>query len=97
MSAYLIFQAEVLDPDRYEQYKIAAARTVVAAGGRYIVRGGDVVTLEGEAPVGRTVVLEFPTMQVALDWYHSDEYGEARRLRDGAARARVFLVDGINT
>ena len=97
MSAYVIFQAEVLDSDRYEQYKAGAERTVLAAGGRYIVRGGDVVTLEGDAPVGRTVVLEFPTMQAALDWYHSDDYGEARRLRDGAARARVFVVDGIHS
>jgi uncharacterized protein (DUF1330 family) len=96
VSAYVIFQAEVFDPVQYEQYKSRAEQTVVAAGGRYIVRGGDVVTLEGEAPVGRTVVLEFPTMHAALDWYRSDDYAEARRLRDDAARARVFIVDGID-
>ena len=95
MSAYVLFQAEVLDPDAYEAYKTKAEATVLAAGGRYIVRGGDVVTLEGDAPVGRTVVLEFPTMQVALDWYRSDEYAVARRLREGVARARVFVVDGV--
>lgn len=95
MSAYVVFQAEVLDPDAYEAYKAKAEATVLAAGGRYIVRGGDVVTLEGDAPVGRTVVLEFPTMQVALDWYRSDEYAVARRLREDAARARVYIVDGV--
>ena len=97
MSAYVIFQADVLDADQYERYRASAARTVVAAGGRYIARGGDVVTLEGDAPLGRTVVLEFPSMQAALDWYRSDDYAEARKLREGAAQARVFIVDGIET
>jgi uncharacterized protein (DUF1330 family) len=97
MTAYVIFQAEVLDPTGYEEYKSAAAATIAAAGGRYLVRGGRVVALEGDAPVGRTVVLEFPTMQVALDWYHSDEYTAVRKLRDGVARARLFIVDGVDT
>jgi uncharacterized protein (DUF1330 family) len=47
------------------------------------VRGGDVEVLEGEAPAGRTVLLEFPTMQAALNWYRSDDtairrFGKAR-------------------
>jgi uncharacterized protein (DUF1330 family) len=85
----------VTDPERYDEYKTKAAATIVAAGGRYLVRGGDVDVLEGEAPAGRTVVLEFPTMQAALDWYRGDEYTEIRKLREGAARARMYVVDGV--
>jgi len=94
MSAYVIYEGEVLDPERYEDYKPKAAASIVAAGGKYLVRGGEVEVLEGEAPAGRTVVLEFPTMQAALAWYRSEEYTEVRKIREGAARARVYVVDG---
>jgi uncharacterized protein (DUF1330 family) len=94
VAAYVIYECEVLDPERYEDYKTKAAACIAAAGGRYIVRGGEVDVFEGEAP-GRTVVLEFPSRQVALDWYRSEEYGEARKIREGAARARLYVVDGI--
>lgn len=58
------------------------------------MRGGDVNVLEGDAPAGRTVILEFPTLQAALDWYHGDRYTEVRKLREGAAIARMYAVDG---
>ena len=96
MTAYVIYQGEVLDPVRYEEYKTAAAASIAAAGGRYIVRAGDMEVLEGDAPAGRTVVLEFPSMQAALDWYRSDAYTAARALREGAARARMYVIDGVD-
>jgi uncharacterized protein (DUF1330 family) len=94
MPAYVIYQGEVLDPEQYDEYKAKAAKTILAAGGKYLVRGGDVEVLEGEPPAGRTVVLEFPNRRAAIDWYRSDDYTEARRIREGAARARMYVVDG---
>jgi uncharacterized protein (DUF1330 family) len=93
---YVIYQGEVTDPDRYEEYKAKAAASIAAAGGRYIVRAGDMEVLEGDAPAGRTVILEFPTLQAAIDWYHSDEYAEARKIREGAATARMYAIDGYD-
>jgi uncharacterized protein (DUF1330 family) len=95
VAAYVIYQGEVLDPEPYDEYKTKAAACIIAAGGRYVVRGGDIEVLEGDAPAGRTVVLEFPTRQAAIDWYRSDEYTEIRKIREGAARARMYVVDGI--
>ena len=95
MTAYVIYQGDVFDPVQYEKYKTEGARSIAAAGGRYIVRGGTVDVLEGDAPAGRVVILEFPTRQAALDWYHGDDYTEVRKLREGAARARMFVVDGV--
>ena len=63
MAAYVIYQAEVLDAERYEQYRAQVTEIISAAGGRYLVRGGAFEVLEGDAPEGRTVVLEFPTRQ----------------------------------
>ena len=95
MAAYVIYQGEVLDTKRYDEYKVKAAASILAAGGRYLVRGGDFEVLEGKPPAGRTVVLEFPSMQAALDWYQSDEYTEIRKAREGAARSHMYVVDGV--
>jgi uncharacterized protein (DUF1330 family) len=95
VAAYVIYQGEVLDAKRYDEYKTKAAASILAAGGRYLVRGGDVEVLEGEAPAGRTVVLEFPSRQAAVDWYRSDEYTEIRKIRDGVARARMYVAQGV--
>jgi uncharacterized protein (DUF1330 family) len=96
MTAYVIYQGEVTDAHRYEEYKPKAAASIIAAGGRYVVRGGDVEVLEGEAPAGRTVVLEFPTRQAALDWYRGAEYTAVRKLREGAAQATMYVIDGVD-
>jgi uncharacterized protein (DUF1330 family) len=96
MAAYVIYQGEVLDTERYEEYKAQAAPNITAAGGRYLVRGGDVEALEGDAPSGRTVLLEFPTMKAALDWYRSEEYTAIRKLREGVARASIYVVNGLD-
>ncbi len=94
MPAYVIYQGDVSDPARYEEYKQRAAASIEAAGGRYLARGGEVEVLEGEPPAGRTVLLEFPTMQAAIDWYRGERYTQARELREGAATARMYVVDG---
>jgi len=95
VTAYVIYQCEVLDPGRYEEYKSQAGPSVRAAGGRYIVRGGDVQVLEGDPPASRTVVVEFPDRQSALDWYRGEEYTRARKIREGAATARMYVIDGV--
>jgi uncharacterized protein (DUF1330 family) len=95
VTAYVIYQGDVTDAVRYDAYRAAAAASITAAGGRYVVRGGPVERLEGNPPPGRTVVCEFPSMDAALAWYHGPAYTEARRLREGAAViAHMYVVEG---
>lgn len=94
MKAYVVYQAEILDTDKYETYKAAAAPNIASAGGRYLVRGGDPVVLEGDPPASRTVILEFPSRKSATEWFQGDDYQAIRELRRGAANASVLLVDG---
>jgi uncharacterized protein (DUF1330 family) len=95
VSAYVVYQGEVTDPERYEEYKPKAAASIIAAGGSYVARGGDVEVLEGDPPSGRTVILEFPTREAAVAWYRSPEYTEIRKIREGAAKARMYVIDGV--
>jgi uncharacterized protein (DUF1330 family) len=96
MAAYVIYQAEVTDPEQYERYREKAGPAVFAGGGEYLVRGGEVDHLEGEPPLGRTVVAKFASMEAARAWYDGVIYQEAKALREGAVLANVYIVDGVD-
>jgi uncharacterized protein (DUF1330 family) len=94
MTAYLIVETEILDPVQYELYKAAAQEAVAAYGGRYVVRGGEVIVLEGDWNPERMVVLEFADLAAIRAFYGSPDYTEAIALREGAARFRMIAVEG---
>ena len=94
MSAYVIVDIEITDPVQYEDYKKLAAPTVAAFGGKYVVRGGRAEALEGDRTPGRVVVLEFPSFDRAREWWASEEYAEAKKLRHASALSEMILVDG---
>lgn len=95
MPAYVIVETIVSDPDQYELYREAAPPTIAAHGGRYLVRGGEKIVLEGDWDPVRVVVLEFGDLDTAKRWYDSEEYREARKLREGAAKLHMVAVEGI--
>ncbi len=94
MSAYVVFEIEVTDPERYERYKALSGPAVAAAGGRYLARGGRTASLEGAAPPRRSVVIEFDSLEAAVAWYEGEAYTAARALREGAATVRAYVVEG---
>jgi uncharacterized protein (DUF1330 family) len=65
-------------------------------GGRYLVRGGKVQTIEGDWKPKQIVIVEFPTMQRALEWYHSPKYAEALKVRKKALSRDLIFVDGVS-
>ena len=79
-----------------DRYRALAHESIVRYGGRYVVRGGDVEAVEGElAPRRRVVIVEFPTMDRAREWYASPEYAEALRLRATALERRLLFAEGV--
>jgi uncharacterized protein (DUF1330 family) len=94
MPAYIIAEIDVHDAARYEQYKALAPDAIARYGGRYLVRGGDAVVLEGAWKPKRVVVLEFPTLEVAKQFHDSPEYRAARQKREGACDMRMIAVPG---
>ena len=94
MAAYVVVEVEVHDADRYETYKGMVPPTLAAYGGRFIVRGGEVETLEGEWSPKRLVILEFPSAERAKAWWGSEEYAEAKALRQATAHSRMIVVAG---
>jgi len=94
MAAYVIGEIEVTDQATYDDYRKQVPATVAKYGGRFIMRGGKVETLEGGWAPKRIVALEFPSMEQAQKWYRSAEYMPLIKLRQKAARGKLILVEG---
>ena len=94
MSAFIIVQVEVTDPAGYDDYKKMVPSSLAAYGGKFAVRGGACETLEGSWQPKRVVVLEFPTVARAKQWWASDEYRAAKALRQREARTEMIVVEG---
>lgn len=93
--AYIVVQADVTDPQRYAEYAQLSPAIIARFGGRFLARAGTTVTLEGPAARNRVVVIEFPSLQKAQEFYHSPEYTAARKLREGAATVQFIAVEGF--
>jgi uncharacterized protein (DUF1330 family) len=96
--AYVVAEITVTDPQAYEEYRKLVLPTVLAFGGQFLVRGGTRIQCEGVDDAHhdqmRTVILEFPSLPLSLEWYNSPAYKEVKSLRQAASQGRLFIVEG---
>ena len=96
MSAYLIAQINVTNEDSYKEYLAKVTPTVEKYGGEYIIRAGKFKTVLGNWDYKRNVVIKFPSYDIALKWYDSEEYLPVRKIREENSRGNVIIIDGNN-
>jgi uncharacterized protein (DUF1330 family) len=95
MPAYLIAEIDVHDPAAFEEYRKRVPATIAAYGGRYLVRGGNTEVVEGSWKPKRLIVLEFPSMARAREWYASADYQAVLPLRTRASAGDAIFVEGV--
>jgi uncharacterized protein (DUF1330 family) len=95
MPALVIVEIEIEDSIAYEAYKKLTPATIEAFGGRFVVRGASTLSLEGDWNPQRLVVLEFPDVHTAKEWWNSDAYSEAKGIRQKAAHTKMLVVESL--
>lgn len=95
MAAYVIAAGEVTDPVGMEEYVRRVLPTVQQYGGRYLVAGAAGQALEGDWSPPNMAVIEFESVERARAWWESEEYREAKALRQRSARHRLIVVQGL--
>jgi uncharacterized protein (DUF1330 family) len=95
MAAYIVARVNVTGWDAYREYMRHTPRVIKQFGGRFIVRGGEMVTLEGPQETLRIVIIEFPSLTQAKAFYGSAEYKRTKRLREGGGTAQFVAIDGF--
>lgn len=95
MAAYLIVDIEVTSPAEYEEYRKLVPPLVAKYGGKYLVRGGALETIEGDWTPKRLAVLEFESVEQAKKFYNSDDYEPVKQIRLSATNSNAVLVEGV--
>ena len=91
---YVIAEVDVTDPEAFKKYAEKVPPTVAAFDGHYLVRGGKVQAVDGEAPK-RITVIAFESAEKAHAWEYSPAYEAIKPMRQSSAKSRIFIVEGI--
>ncbi|MEM7299870.1 MAG: DUF1330 domain-containing protein [Pseudomonadota bacterium] len=92
---YWIGRIDVSDPERYKDYISTATPAYQEFGAKFLVRGGTVRDGEGDAR-SRNVVIEFPSIQAAIDCYNSEAYSAARAIRQSISEGELIIIEGFD-
>ncbi len=95
--AYIVTEVDVTgDMEVFQRdYAAHAQATTVPFGGRYLVRGGRSVAVEGEPPKGRIVISVFDSFEQAQAWRQSPAYVAIAAVRERETKSRQYIVEGL--
>jgi len=95
MSAYCFFDViEVKDAEKLEEYRAGVLATVEHFGGRYLTVGGKCDGVEGTWRPVFPVLIEFPSLERAHEWYNSEMYKPLLALRLASTRGHAVFIEG---
>lgn len=95
MSAFVIFDVEIHDLERYQAFMKGVKPALDAAGARYLARGGAHKVYEGDWTPRRIVILEFPSVAAWEAFYNGATYQGLKSIRDACSSARLVSVEGL--
>ena len=96
VSVYSISSITVKDWDTYREYMKHVPAIIEKYGGRYLVRGGEIISDDTSWQPERVVILEFPDLAQMKAFRDSDEYKPVAELRHKAADTEGFVVTGFD-
>jgi len=96
MAAYVIFDVEISDPARYQDFMTDVKPALEQAGAKYLARGGTHKVYEGDWEPRRIVLLEFPSVEAWESFYNGATYQGLKSIRDECSSARLVGVEGLS-
>ncbi|MGB0854687.1 MAG: DUF1330 domain-containing protein [Pikeienuella sp.] len=93
---YIIARVRIDDLETYKKYMERSPGVTAEFGGKFLARGGQTHTAEGEEETRRIVLMEFPSFEAAKACYYSDAYQEIKAIRAPAGEAQFLLVEGVD-
>ncbi len=95
MAAYLVAQLVIHDRDAFSQYEAGFMDVFSQYGGKILAVDEAPEKLEGDWPFTRTVLLEFPSKDVASEWYHSEGYQKISAHRRNGSNGNLVIINGL--
>ena len=94
MKAYLVLDFSIHDLEGFKPYIQNVPAFIDRHGGKYIVRGAEPKSVEGDWSPQRMVIIEFPTRQNAEEFLGDPGFQELAKVRHKTTTSRLVLVDG---
>jgi uncharacterized protein (DUF1330 family) len=95
MTAYVIFDVDITDPERYQEFMSSVKPALEKAGAKYLARGGAHKVYEGDWEPRRIVLLQFPSVAAFESFYNGATYQGLKSIRDACSSARSVSVEGL--
>lgn len=92
---YVVAEVEAHDLDAMKQYGAKVPETLAPFNHHYVVLSNNIQALEGDPPKGGIVIIAFDSVAKAREWYDSPAYAAVRPIRQGAAKSRIYIVEGV--
>ena len=99
MTAYFVIELDVEDGPSLAEYEREVGEHVVAAGGRFLVRGNDYRQIEGGWAPKRLIIVEFPSIEAIERYYHSEPNQRLKRKRlagTAGKPAKAIAIQGLD-
>jgi uncharacterized protein (DUF1330 family) len=92
---YMIEDNTVIDPAGFaKEFAPLARESLKTYGGQYL-GGGSGLSIDGDPPKGRVVLVRWDSVEHMMKWRHSPEYNAARAVGERYGHFRIFAVDGV--
>ena len=93
--AYVVADNQVTDQDNYmKEVAPIAEKAIHAAGGRFLARG-EPISLYGEPPMGRLIIIQFENMDQLRKWWNDPEWQAAHKKGEQYAKFRDLAIEGV--
>lgn len=97
MSAYMVAQIKVDDPEEYKNYLAGFLPIFEKHGGELLVTSSfQTEVIEGEWAYPRTVIMKFPSLKNAHEWHNDPDYKALAKHRWRSAKTNLVLVEGLS-
>jgi uncharacterized protein (DUF1330 family) len=97
MAAYIVGRLQVTHLDWVGEYIPKVSKLISEHGGRFLVRRGDPVQIEGDEPApDAAIIIEFPDRDTALRFWNSPEFAPLVELRQTGSHMEATLLDGFS-
>jgi uncharacterized protein (DUF1330 family) len=93
---YSVAEIDIADQAAYSTYVPKAQAAIKAAGGKILVAGGKITTVEGEAPKSRVVIQQWDSLEKYQAYRNSAAFKELLPLREKVAKWRTFVVEAVS-
>ena len=95
-AVYMIGDVDIKNIKEYKKYMEIVKPMIESFGGEYLIRGGEIDTLETNLwQPTRMVLVKFPNKKMAMEWYNSDEYKPYKKIRLDNATSNILMVEGL--